>query len=130
MHLHLHQVHRFQRQVEINGKLNHIENMIISFFVSSKSNANQQRRTSSSSRHSTTMSSQLSYDDVVTTNTSDLPPPLPEDEHDILLLDSYDKYDYLQVENCLSNEIGCPIKLLTSKTIFSENKEKQRYIYL
>lgn len=76
------------------------------------------------------MASQLSYDDVVTTNTSDLPPPLPEDEHDIVLLDSYDKHDFSQVEHCLSREIGCPIKLLVFKNIFSENKEKQRYFHL
>jgi hypothetical protein len=76
------------------------------------------------------ISTMSSYDDIVTTDTSDFPPPLPEHEEDILLLDFYDKHDYAQVERHLSDEVGCPVKLLISKNIFSENKEIQRYFHI
>jgi hypothetical protein len=102
-------------------------NIIILF--SSKSTPNQQHGRSSSSKRSTPMASASaisSYDDILS-STPDCSPPLPEHEQDILLLDSYDKHEYAQVEDYLTSEIGCPVKLLTSKNIFSEHKEKQRY---
>ena len=65
------------------------------------------------------------YDDILSSK-PDIAPPLPDNEQDIILLDSYDKDDYSQTERHLSNEIGCPVKILVSKNIFSEKKEKQR----
>ncbi len=70
-----------------------------------------------------------SYDDVLSSK-PDSPPPLPEHEQDIILLDLYDQGEHLQVERYLSEEIGCPIKLLTSKQIVSENKDNQRYFHI
>jgi hypothetical protein len=67
-----------------------------------------------------------SYDDVLSSK-PDSPPPLPEHEQDILLIDLYDKFEYLQIERYLSDEIGCPIKLLGSKKVVSEYKINQRY---
>ncbi|UJR34058.1 hypothetical protein I4U23_021469 [Adineta vaga] len=84
-------------------------------------------RASSSSRRSTPIASASalsSYDDILSSK-ADSSPPLPEHEQDIILLDFHNKDEYAQTERYLSNEIGCPIKLLLSKTIFSENKEKQ-----
>jgi hypothetical protein len=51
--------------------------------------------------------------------------PLPEDKQDILLFDSPDEFDY--IENHLTEEIGYSIKLLISKTIYSEHKNSQKY---
>jgi len=92
---------------------------------SSKPTTNPQRPTS----HSTPIASATTMllDDDILSSKSDSPPPLPEHEQDILLVDYHNKFEYLQVERYLSDEIGCPIKLLTSKEIFSENKDKQRY---
>jgi len=56
---------------------------------------------------------------------SDLSPPLPEDKQDILLFDSSDEQDYIEVERYLTQEIGYSIKLLISKTISSEYKNSQ-----
>ncbi|CAF0864818.1 unnamed protein product [Rotaria sordida] len=94
-----------------------------------KSTTTQQRCTSSSSKRSTSMASGRelsSYDDVLSSKSdTSLPSPLPEHDQDILLLGYYDKNEYEDVERYLSDEIGCPIKLLISKNILSENKEKQ-----
>jgi hypothetical protein len=57
---------------------------------------------------------------------SELSPPLPEHEQDTLLFDSIDEDDYTEVERYLTQEIGYSIKLLISKTIYSEYKYSQR----
>jgi len=86
----------------------------------------QQHRTPPSSRRSKskTSATTILYDDILS-STSDSPPPLPDHEQDIILSDSRDKSEYLQTERYLSTEIGCPIKLLTSKQIISEHKNNQ-----
>ncbi|CAF1582774.1 unnamed protein product [Adineta ricciae] len=92
-----------------------------------KSTNNQQSRASPSSRRSTPIASASAlstYDDILSSKL-DTSPPLPDHEQDIILLDSYNKDDYSQTERYLSNEIGCPVKILASKNIFSEKKEKQ-----
>ncbi len=58
---------------------------------------------------------------------SDLSPPLPEHEQDILLIDSSDEYDHTEIEQHLTQEIGYSIKVLISKTIYSEYKYSQWY---
>ena len=58
---------------------------------------------------------------------SELSPPLPEHEQDILLFDSIEEDDYTEIERYLTQEIGYSIKLLISKTIYSEYKYSQRY---
>ncbi|CAF1243270.1 unnamed protein product [Adineta steineri] len=92
-----------------------------------KSSNNKQHRTSSSSRKSTPIeitSARSTCDDILSTK-SDSSPPLPDHEQDILLEDSYDRYDYVQTERYLSDELGFPIKLLTLKSILSQNKETE-----
>ncbi|CAF2541619.1 unnamed protein product [Rotaria sp. Silwood2] len=94
-----------------------------------KLTTNKKRCTSSSSKRSTPMAlarELSSYDDVFSSKSdTPLPSPLPEHDQDILLLGFYDKNEYEDAERYLSDEIGCPIKLLISKNILSENKEKQ-----
>lgn len=101
---------------------------------SSKPKPNQRHGSSSSSRRSTPMMTSgattiSSYDDVLSSAGPDPPSPLPNHIQDILLEDNYDKHEYAQVQRYLTNEIGCPIKLLTTKQIYSENKNNQKYFF-
>ena len=57
-------------------------------------------------------------------------PPLPEDERDILLIDSSDENDRKEIEQSLSTEIGFGIKLIISKTVSSTFKTSQKYFLI
>jgi hypothetical protein len=63
------------------------------------------------------------YDDIISSK-SESPPPLPDHEQDILLVDHQNKRE---TEDYLSHEIGCPIRLLLSKEITSKTKNNQKY---
>lgn len=88
----------------------------------SKSSKNRPRRPSSPSR-TTNISS---FDDTLTLK-SEPPSPSPVHDQDILLVDYHDRQDYEEMEQCLSTEIGCPIKLLISKEVHSKFKDDQKY---
>jgi hypothetical protein len=70
-----------------------------------------------------------SYDDILSSK-PDSPPPLPEHDQDILLIDHHDNREYQHIERYLSTEIGCPIKLLIQKEIISKNKTNQKYFHV
>lgn len=78
------------------------------------------------SNHRPPSSSQVT-NETLTTSKSEPPSPSPVHNQDIRLIDDHDKREYQQIEEYLSTEIGCPIKLLLSKQIQSEYKEKQKY---
>lgn len=61
---------------------------------------------------------------------SDLLPPLPEDERDIILIDSSDENDRKEIEQSLSTEIGFGMKLIISKTVSSAFKTSQKYLFI
>jgi hypothetical protein len=86
----------------------------------------QQQQQHTSSTRSTLSATAPEYKGKVLPK-SDLLPPLPEDERDILLFDSSDEDDRTEVEQCLTQEIGYSIKLLISKTISSKYKNLQKY---
>ena len=92
----------------------------------SESADDHQRHASSSSIRSTLSATAPEYNGR-TLSTSDLSPPLPEHEQDIVLFDCSDESEYIEVERFLTQEIGYSIKLLISKTIYSEYKISQKY---
>jgi len=115
-------LHKVQRRAEfeiINGKEILLEFFLnfLFIFVCSKSSANRQHRNSSSSKRSTI------YDEALKPK-ADTPPPLPDHEQDIILFDNYDEHDHQQIQRFLTDEIRCPIKLITTKQLLSENKTK------
>ncbi len=81
----------------------------------------QQHCSSSAVKRSISTTSEAMYDDVLSSK-ADPPPPLPDHEQDILLVDRHDKREYQQMEDDLTRELGCPIRLLFSKEIISKAK--------
>ncbi|CAF3260053.1 unnamed protein product [Rotaria socialis] len=88
--------------------------------------ANQQRGAAASSTRSmpSVSAKELAPFDQIFSSKSDTPEPLPEHDTDILLLECHDTNEYDDIEHYLSNELECPIKLIMSKNILSESKEK------
>lgn len=69
----------------------------------------------------------MSSVDSTFTFKSEPPSPSPVHDQDILLVDYHDDRDYQQIEQDLSSNIGCPIRLLLSKEIHSKYKDDQKY---
>ncbi|CAM4756046.1 unnamed protein product [Rotaria magnacalcarata] len=88
--------------------------------------ANQQRGAAASSARSipSVSAKELASYDQIFSSKSDTPEPLPEHDRDILLLECHDTNEHDDIEHYLSSELECPIKLIMSKNILSESKEK------
>ena len=60
---------------------------------------------------------------------SSQPMVLPEQDTDLILSDAIEQDDSAEIERYLTEEIGCPIKLLSSKAISSTRKTFFRYFF-
>ena len=69
----------------------------------------------------------MSSDDDIFSSQCDLPLPLPGHEQDILIIDFYDEKEYTNVERILSHELKRSVKLIASKIICSQSKNKLKY---
>jgi hypothetical protein len=95
-------------------------------FIFSKPAVELQHQTSTSSSRSTLSATAPAYYGRIPSQPEHTP-PLPEHNEDIILFDSSDEYNNIEVERYLTEEIGYPIKLVISKTISSEIKNSQKY---